>query len=359
MPSIKIKGKSVALYWLPPLLAALALIALGCVNTTDVWNSLTADSSINPLKILVLFFSLTAISVFLDEAGFFELLAYSVLIKAKKSQGYLFTLLFFTVGLLTVFTSNDIVILTFTPFICYFCKNAKINPVPYLVGEFVAANTFSLLLIIGNPTNIYLATSFGISFEEYFLKMALPTLAGGITAFFVLYLLFSKTLKNPINCDVLPPTKKNRFLIGLGLSVLLCCTTMLTVSGYLNIEMWQICLCFAFIVFLIAALYFLATKQRATVIKSTFKRLPYLLAPFILSMFVMVLALEKNGFTEKIAQFLSMGNKVFSFGAASYLFSNVINNIPMSVLFSSVCSKLSHPYQPFLPPLPAVIMEHC
>ena len=136
-------------------------------------------------------------------------------------------------------------------------------------------------------------------------------------------------------------------------------TDIALLSGYLNIEMWQICLCFAFIVFLIAALYFLATKQRATVIKSTFKRLPYLLAPFILSMFVMVLALEKNGFTEKIAQFLSMGNKVFSFGAASYLFSNVINNIPMSVLFSSVCSKLSHPYQPFLPPLPAVIMEHC
>ncbi len=342
-PSIKIKNKSVAIYWLPPLFAALALIAFNCVDLPDVWKSLTANSSINPLKILVLFFSLTAISVFLDEAGFFELLAYWVLIKAKKSQTFLFTVLFFTVSLLTVFTSNDIVILTFTPFICYFCKNAKINPLPYLVGEFVAANTFSLLLIIGNPTNIYLGASFSVSFEQYFIKMALPALAGGVTAFLVLFLFFNKTLKKPLISDVLPPSKKNKFLMVLGLVILTGCTLMLTVSGYLNIEMWQICLCFALILFMIAAIYFLATKQRAIAIKSTFKRIPYLLAPFILSMFVMVLALEKNGFTEKIAQMLTMGNNVFSFGAASYLFSNIINNIPMSVLFSSVCAKLSNP----------------
>lgn len=58
------------------------------------------------------------------------------------------------VAILTIFTSNDIVILTFTPFICYFSKNAKINPIPYLVAEF-AATTYSMMLIIGNPTNIY------------------------------------------------------------------------------------------------------------------------------------------------------------------------------------------------------------
>ena len=72
------------------------------------------------------------------------------------------------VAILTIFTSNDIVILTFTPFICYFSKNAKINPIPYLVAEFAAANTYSMMLIIGNPTNIYLATSASIDFISYF-----------------------------------------------------------------------------------------------------------------------------------------------------------------------------------------------
>jgi site-specific DNA-cytosine methylase len=35
--------------------------------------------------------------------------------------------MYLMVAVLTIFTSNDIVILTFTPFICYFCKNAKIS----------------------------------------------------------------------------------------------------------------------------------------------------------------------------------------------------------------------------------------
>jgi len=57
--------------------------------------------------------------------------------------------LFTFISAVAIFTSNDIVVLTFTPFVCYHAKNAKINPVPYLVSVFAAANTCSMLLIIG------------------------------------------------------------------------------------------------------------------------------------------------------------------------------------------------------------------
>lgn len=87
--------------------------------------------------------------------------------KAGASQKKLFFLLYIVTSVLTVFTSNDVIILTFTPFICYFAKNCEIDPVPYIVTEFVAANTWSMLFIIGNPTNIYLATTYGVGFAEY------------------------------------------------------------------------------------------------------------------------------------------------------------------------------------------------
>jgi arsenical pump membrane protein len=70
--------------------------------------------------------------------------------------------------------------LTFTPFIYYFTKHAKIDPVPYLIGEFFAANTWSIMLYIGNSTNIVLATVFQIDFLEYFKWMFLPTIAAGL-----------------------------------------------------------------------------------------------------------------------------------------------------------------------------------
>ena len=153
-PKVKIFGRAVSTFWPVCLLGAIAMMAFSCVSPAVIWQGLTADGAINPIKILILFLSMTFLSVFLDEMGFFRYVAVLATQKAKGSQRTLFLILYAIVSLLTVFTSNDVVILTFTPFICYFAKQAKINPLPYLVGEFCASNTWSMMLIIGNPTNV-------------------------------------------------------------------------------------------------------------------------------------------------------------------------------------------------------------
>ena len=112
---------------------------------------------------------------------------------------FYFFIIYFLVAILTIFTSNDIVILTFTPFICYFSKKGKINPIPYLVMEFINANTYSMLLSIGNPTNIYLSASFNISFLTYFIKMLIPTLFASLASLLVLIILFRSELNKPIS----------------------------------------------------------------------------------------------------------------------------------------------------------------
>ncbi|MBR7181325.1 MAG: hypothetical protein IKD28_00910 [Clostridia bacterium] len=200
-PLLHPKHLSARIYWLAPFAGALILLCGGLISFGEVGAGLVAESAVNPIKILVLFLSMTLISIFLDEAGFFRYLASQVLHRAGRSQKKLFWLLYLVVSVLTVFTSNDIVILTFTPFICYFSKHAKIDPLPYLIAEFVAANTWSMALIIGNPTNIYLAAGAGIDFGTYFAVMALPTLFAGIAGFGVLWLLFFKKLRVEITPD--------------------------------------------------------------------------------------------------------------------------------------------------------------
>lgn len=66
------------------------------------------------------------------------------------------------------------------------------------------------------------------------------------------------------------------------------------------------------------------------------KRSPWELIPFVLSMFIIVLALEQNGVTKMVAEFLNKGDTVITYGVGTYLLSNIINNIPASVLFNSV-----------------------
>ena len=158
-PKIRNGKISLSTYWIIALVGAIILLSFGLAPINEVWDQLIANNSVNPLKIIILFFSMTALSIFLDEVGLFKYLANLATKRAKSNQFVLFTILYFLVAALTIFTSNDIVILTFTPFICFFCKNSKINPIPYLVAEFVAANTWSMILIIGNPTNIYLENS--------------------------------------------------------------------------------------------------------------------------------------------------------------------------------------------------------
>lgn len=336
-PSINFKGISIGTYWVVVVIGAVALIVFNYIDINDVVAGLTADNSINPIKILVLFISMTILSIFLDEIGFFRYMANIALKYAGVSQLKLFFLLYAIVSVLTVFTSNDIIVLTFTPFICYFARHAKINPVPYLVAEFVAANTWSMLLIIGNPTNIYIATANGINFVEYAKLMAIPTICAGIVNLAVIYLLFRKKLKKLIEDPIIEVIKiKDKGLLIIGIIHLAVCTLLLVISSYLNIEMWLITLCFAVSLFVCVIIYKLIKKDKPRELLQCLKRAPWELIPFVISMFVLVLALEKQGVTVKMAELLNNDYSILSYGAASLIFSNLINNIPMSVLFSNI-----------------------
>ena len=335
-PSVKIGHEQISIYWLPPVLGALVLAFSGALSWSEIFGGLTAPTAMNPIKILILFFSMTLISVFLDAAGFFRYLAERMLSRAKGSQLSLFLTLYVTVSVLTVFTSNDIIVLTFTPFICYFTRNAKIDPLPYLFCEFIAANTWSMLLIIGNPTNIYLGTGAGLSFFGYIKVMALPTLLAGLGSLAALLLLFRKKLREPLQRTEPAVHRLDRPLVGLGVLHLSLCILFLVLSSYIDLPMWLIALVAFLSLFVTATVYLLARQRSLVVIRETLKRAPLEMAPFVLSMFVLVLALEKYGVTRELALLLNRFPAEWGYGISSFLAANLMNNIPMSVLFERI-----------------------
>ncbi|MBQ0125009.1 MAG: hypothetical protein KBS59_01625 [Clostridiales bacterium] len=340
-PSAVIFGRQINIYWAAPLLGAVIMTVFGFIAPREIASGLLAQTEINPLKILVLFFSMTFMSIYLDAAGFFKTAATFILSRAKTSQKTLFLLLYVTVSLLTVFTSNDIIVLTFTPFICYFSKNANIDPVPYLFCEFIAANTWSMALIIGNPTNIYLATGAGATFLGYIKVMLLPTAFAGITSFIVMWLMFARKLQKPIEHPTLSEPLENKPAAILGGVHLALCIAALVVCSYVDIPMWIISLTFAVSLCICTLIMNFVRGKRNKIIAKAIIRVPFELIPFVISMFVLVLALEKTGVTETLGNFLSSGNAALRFALASTLSANVVNNIPMSVMFSSITSAIS------------------
>ena len=73
-----------------------------------------------------------------------------------------------------------------------------------------------------------------------------------------------------------------------------------------------------------------------------FKRLPFQLIPFILSMSIVVITLNYQGIADKIGEFLNHGVLIFNYGVSSFAFANIINNIPMSILFSNIPVALTN-----------------
>lgn len=347
-PYIKVGKFNFGLYWIICLIGALFMIFFGCIDFASIIQGVTANTSVNPLKILTLFISVTLLSIFLGDAGFFDYIADIVFLKSKGGQLKLFLILYAVVSILTIFTSNDIIILTFTPPICIFAKKAKISPLPFLFGEFISANTWSMMLIVGNPTNIYLAQSTGISFSEYFSVMCLPAIVGGLISLAVLILIFKKQLSSPIcrehsisSNNYRPTVIKVPMIVTLV--HLATCIIALALSDIIGVEMFLICLVLTLCLTIFNLIYSLIVVHSVRPVLNSLKKAPYELIPFVLSMFIIVLALKNNGITDILSSLFVANQKTdgVSFGLLSALSSNLLNNIPTSVLFEKIISATS------------------
>nr|MCR5113742.1 hypothetical protein [Acholeplasmatales bacterium] len=261
-PKLKIGRFRIDTFWLPILIGAIILLIVIKDAGSTFFAQVTENSSLNPLKILILFVSISFLSVTLDDAGFFTFIASLFVSKYHNSQKKLFIVLYILISVLTIFTSNDIVILTFTPFIVYLSKKGHINPIPYLVMEFAAANTYSMMLEIGNPTNVYLSGVYAIPFLKYFVKMVIPSLLCGIGSLVTLLILFRKPLKEEIQVFELnvSPLRDKKLALVSGI-ILALATITLAISNYINLEMYLIAAGFAIILLIYLIIYAIVKRN--------------------------------------------------------------------------------------------------
>ncbi len=346
-------------YFLGALLGPALILGFGFLSYGDVVRGIAGSDALQPGGVLALFLSMVFMSIFLDITGFFEMCARYALRSARTDGRRLFLTLYATVSVLTVFTSNDIVILTFTPFVYYFARAAGLDPRPYLVAEFFAANTWSMMLYIGNPTNILLAGACGIDFLGYTKWMLLPTLAAGITSFLLLRVIFRRAIARPFAApaDALHPLdaltdRPGALMAGL---LLAACVVLLALAPALGLRMWLVSVvcALALLALLVArdsyAAYLrqhLGPLQNGST-RQTFTRMPWTVIPFVVSLFITVEALYRYGHTASLGRLFARlaafvpGGFAAVYGISSTLASNLLNNIPMSLGFTFVMKDLS------------------
>ncbi|MCS7131954.1 MAG: SLC13 family permease, partial [Hadesarchaea archaeon] len=129
-------------YGSAPIIGAMILLATFSIGPDTVGKAIIGGPNLKPYSILILIMSLSYICVSLDYTGFFEYLSLYLARAAGSSGKRLFIYFFLLTAFLTLFTDNDIVILTMTLIILYVCKNARLDPIPFLFTQFFTVNIF-------------------------------------------------------------------------------------------------------------------------------------------------------------------------------------------------------------------------
>ena len=122
-------------------------------------------------------------------------------------------------------------------------------------------------------------------------------------------------------------------------------TIFLVISNYIEVEMWIIALIFglSLLIFVISYSFF---KKNKLYITLPLRRLPYPLIPFILSMFVIIMALDSFGIFGNVFNLFDLikneNLKEIVYLISSTISCNLVNNIPMTIAFGSILQNTTN-----------------
>ncbi len=133
---------------------------------------------------LILLLCLMLIMEGLKEIQFFRYVGRSVLERVRTKRGIILTLVFLCF-ISSMLITNDVALITFVPFgLLILEMTGMTNGICFTVTLMtIAANLGSMLTPVGNPQNLYLFSSSGMSFEEFLLLMLPYTLLAAVLLF--------------------------------------------------------------------------------------------------------------------------------------------------------------------------------
>lgn len=152
------------------LLGAIVLVATGAVSMEEAWRAVHVPT-------LILLFAFMVLSAQMRLGGFYGWVTRRVAALPLSPPALLAALVASVAALSAVF-SNDIVCLAVAPVLIDACRDRGLAPVPFLLALACAANVGSAATLIGNPQNMLIGETLGLSFAGYAVQVAVPVALG-------------------------------------------------------------------------------------------------------------------------------------------------------------------------------------
>lgn len=313
------------------LLGAIAMTASGAVSLEKAVKSIDVPT-------IVLLYSLMVISAQLRLGGFYTRMAERISTALKKPKFFL-ALLMGVSSIMSALLANDIICLAFTPVLAYALLSAGMNPVPFLIALAMSSNAGSAATIIGNPQNMLIGQTGGLHFASFTSWCLPPSIAALFLIYAIICLLYRKDLVNNAkhkkesritateHHEVWPdfdPWQSFKGILAVIITLGLFFTNIprelsaLTVAGIL--------LC-----------------SRKMESKEILGLIDWNLITLFCALFVVIQGMEDAGLPvflmKKLAETGADLTNIFNLTAISTILSNVVSNVPASMLLIKFLNK--------------------
>ncbi len=248
-------------------------------------------------------------------------------------------------GVLSMFLDSVTVVLFMASVTIELGRLLRINPVPLIISEIVAANGGGTATMVGDPPNIIIGTSLGLGFNAFVTNTAPIVWTGMAAALGYFYLRFRKEKAGTGNeAGILAAhypkpgeAINNRNLFGIQVAILLLVVALLIVHEKIGLSVVAVS-------FIGAGTTLAASRKEAS---DLIKRVDWRTLLFFLGLFVSVSGLEQTGLLQLLADHIGRISG-HSFVVATLLVfwvsafvSAIVDNIPFATIMVPVIVHLS------------------
>ncbi len=261
--------------------------------------------------------------------GFFSLIATKTIAYARNQWRLLIVITFFS-GIASAFLVNDAVVLLFTPVIIMICRSSKLNPVPYLIAEILAANAGSVMAITGNPQNMLIGVNSGIGYAEFLWRLAPVALLSMFLIVWVVRWVYPSAFKEKKPIVFYHDENSREFnynysSMKYSVPVFLLVILLFFTGDFFNLSIPMIAL-------LGGSLILLVGKIKPS---QVIEKVDWVLLLFFASLFIVVEGLEHAGLLSRYIDAALLSEDLSGVGmihALSLIMTQIVSNVPFTIV---------------------------
>ncbi len=325
-------------------LGATLMVGTGVLTESDLASAINWQA----LGVLLGMF---IIASSLREAGFFEWVGLHLARSVDAHPVRMYVLLpLMTAGLASLLDVVTVA-LFIVPLTVEVFEGLEIDPVPFVIAEVLAANIGGLATMVGDPTNIIIGSSLGLTFNQFLQNTAPIALVAIAVNGGLLYLKNRNFLhrdamrrhhQKPV-LDLRSPSEavKDRGLLRVSLVSLVLAVSFLVVHTFLGVSA-------ALATLLPAFLILVYESSRSNEVQHVLARIDWQIFFFFGGLFILVAALGKTGVLSMLGSEMiqvSGGNLALSITLVLWvtaLISQVVDNVPLATVFIPVIAAMAN-----------------